>query len=112
MSDDREEVLEVARRGRAVANAVRQLTREAKDSALFAIADALDTRTSEIVLANQIDVERAKQAGTADGIIDRLTLDAPRIAAIADALRDVAALPDPCGEVVRGYTLANGLQIR
>ena len=112
MSDDREEVLEVARRGRAVANAVRQLTRQAKDSALFAISDALDTRTTEIVSANQIDVERAKQAGTADGIIDRLTLDAPRIAAIADALRDVAALPDPCGEVVRGYTLANGLQIR
>jgi len=112
MSDDREQVLEVARRGRAVANAVRQLTREAKDAALFAIADSLDMRTAEIVSANQIDVERAKHAGTADGIIDRLTLDAARIAAIADALRDVAALPDPCGEVVRGYTLANGLQIR
>lgn len=112
MTDEREQVLDVARRGRAVANAVRQLTRHEKDAAILAIADALDARTPEIVAANDIDVARAKDAGTPEGIIDRLTLNDSRVAAIADALREVAALPDPCGEVVRGYTLPNGLQIR
>lgn len=48
----------------------------------------------------------------ATGLLDRLTLDADRVAAVADALRDLAGLPDPVGEVVRGSTLANGLQIR
>ena len=54
----------------------------------------------------------AREAGTAEGIVDRLTLTADRLAAIADALRAVADLPDPVGEVVRGYTLPNGLQVR
>jgi glutamate-5-semialdehyde dehydrogenase len=70
------------------------------------------TRTPEIVAANAIDVERAQGNGTSAAIIDRLTLTAPRISDIAQALRDVAALPDPVGEVIRGYTLPNGLQIR
>jgi glutamate-5-semialdehyde dehydrogenase len=91
---------------------LRQLTRNEKDAALRALADALVTRTPEIVSANAIDVERAQGNGTSAAIIDRLTLTAPRISDIAQALRDVAALPDPVGEVIRGYTLPNGLQIR
>ncbi len=62
--------------------------------------------------ANASDVERARAAGTSEAIVDRLTLTPDRIAAIAQALRDVAALPDPVGEVIRGYTLPNGLQVR
>ncbi len=62
--------------------------------------------------ANAVDVRRAQAGGTSAAIIDRLTLNAERIAAIADAVEDVAGLPDPVGEVVRGYTLPNGLQVR
>ena len=110
--NEREAVHEVARRGRVAAADLRQLTRNEKDAALHALADALVARTPEIVTANAIDIERARGNGTSDAIIDRLTLTAPRIADIAQALRDVAALPDPVGEVIRGYTLPNGLQIR
>ena len=110
--NERDAVHEVARRGRVAAAVLRQLTRNEKDAALRALADALVARTPEIVAANSIDVERAQGNGTSAAIIDRLTLNAPRIADIAQALRDVAGLPDPVGEVIRGYTLPNGLQIR
>ena len=76
------------------------------------MADALDARTPEIVAANEADVARAVASGTSPALVDRLTLTPPRVAAIAQALRDVAALPDPVGEVIRGYTLPNGLQVR
>ncbi len=110
--DDREEVLATARRARQAAAALRLLTREQKDAGLLAIADALVGATKRVVAANTHDVQRATEDGTAVGIIDRLTLTPQRIADIAEALRDVAKLPDPVGEVVRGYTLPNGLQIR
>lgn len=110
--DDREEVLACARRARVAGRVLRTLTRNAKDSALLAMADALVAQTDRIVAANADDVTRARGNGTSDAIIDRLTLTPARIAAIADALREVAALPDPVGEVVRGYTVPNGLQIR
>ena len=112
MTNEREAVLDVARRGREAARSVRQLTRDQKDAALVALADALEANTARIVEANDSDVARAVDAGTGAGMIDRLTLNAARVSAIAAALREVAALPDPIGEVVRGYTLPNGLQIR
>lgn len=110
--DDREEVLATARRARQAAAALRLLTREQKDAGLVAMADALVAGTDRIVAANAGDVERARADGTSTSIIDRLTLTPSRLADIAEALRDVATLPDPVGEVVRGYTLPNGLQIR
>ncbi|MFN8169863.1 MAG: glutamate-5-semialdehyde dehydrogenase [Candidatus Nanopelagicales bacterium] len=111
-ADEREAVLEVARRGREAAVALRALHRSQKDAALHAIADALDASSARVVEANADDVARAVAAGTDPAIVDRLTLTPERLAAIADAVRDVAALPDPVGEVVRGYTLPNGLQVR
>lgn len=110
--DDREEVLACARRARVAGRVLRTLTRNTKDAALLAMADALVAQTDRIVTANADDVTRARGNATSDAIIDRLTLTPARIAAIADALREVAALPDPVGEVVRGYTVPNGLQIR
>ena len=112
MSDERERVLATARRAREAAAELRLLTRQQKDAALEAMADALEARSAEIVTANTGDVNRARQSGTAESIIDRLTLTPQRIADIAGALRDVAGLPDPVGEVIRGYTLPNGLQVR
>ncbi|MEZ5115777.1 MAG: glutamate-5-semialdehyde dehydrogenase [Candidatus Nanopelagicales bacterium] len=112
MSDDRDLVIECARRGRSAATVLRQLTRDQKDAALRAMADALVGDLGPILAANERDVARARDAGTSEAIVDRLTLTEARLTAIADALRDVAELPDPVGEVVRGYTLPNGLQVR
>lgn len=105
------DVLAVARRARAAAAALAPLTRQAKDAALLSMADALQAAADRIVATNAADLERARAAGTAAGLIDRLTLDAARIEGIADGLRQVAALPDPVGEVIAGYTLPNGLSV-
>lgn len=69
-------------------------------------------RTEAIVAANAEDIAKARAAGTAESIVDRLTLTPERIAAIAADVRQVVALPDPVGEVVRGSTLPNGLDLR
>ncbi len=112
-SDDvRDAVLEVARRAKVAARTLATVTRGAKDAALLALADALVGATDEIVAANADDVERGRASGTSPGLLDRLTLTPDRIVAIADALRELAALPDPVGEVVRGSTLPNGLRLR
>ncbi|MFI1616257.1 glutamate-5-semialdehyde dehydrogenase [Streptomyces lydicus] len=105
-------VLDTARRAREAAAVLAPLPRTARDAALLAIADALVERTDEIVAANDRDVAKAREAGTAASIVDRLTLTPERIAAIAADVRQVVALPDPVGEVVRGSTLPNGLDLR
>ncbi|MFC6930248.1 glutamate-5-semialdehyde dehydrogenase [Actinomadura yumaensis] len=109
---EREEFQRVARRARAAGAELAPLPRAAKDAALHAIADALVAAAPEIVKANGTDVERARESGTSEYMIDRLSLSADRIAAIAEAVRNVAALPDPVGETVRGSVLPNGLDLR
>jgi glutamate-5-semialdehyde dehydrogenase len=101
----------VARRAREAAARLAPLTRQSKDAALAAMADALERAVPRIVEVNTSDLERAREAGTAAGLIDRLTLTPERIAGIAGGLRQVAALPDPVGEVAAGYTLPNGLRV-
>ncbi len=108
----REAVLDAARRARVAARVLATATRATKDAALLALADALVDATDEIVAANADDVRRGRASGTSEGLLDRLTLTPARIAGIADALRELAALPDPVGEVVRGQTLPNGLRLR
>lgn len=108
----REDVLEAAREARDAATVLRSLTRDAKDGALRAMADALRANIEQIVTVNVDDLQRARESGTSEALIDRLTLNAERIEAIASALEEVADLPDPVGDVVRGYTLPNGLQVR
>jgi glutamate-5-semialdehyde dehydrogenase len=104
-------VLGAARRARTAAADLAVLTRAQKDAALVAMADALEAESPRITEANQHDVTRARENGTSEAIIDRLLLDEKRVAAMADGLRQVAALPDPVGEIERGYTLPNGLQV-
>ena len=111
-ADVREAVREVARRARTAATALRQLGRADKDRALAAIAAALHTHAGAVLAANAADVTRAEAAGTDAAVVDRLALTPDRLAAIAAAVREVADLPDPVGEVVRGYTLPNGLEVR
>src|SRR3954470_21068831 len=104
---------------RAVCLSAREAARElatasgaTKTAALLAVADALVAATDRIVAANADDLDRGRRDGLAESLLDRLRLDPKRVAAIADAVRHVAALPAPVGELVRGSTLANGLRVR
>jgi glutamate-5-semialdehyde dehydrogenase len=106
------EVTRTAERAREASWGLGLVTRAGKDAALLAMAAALVERQDEVLAANAEDVRRAEAAGTPANIIDRLRLDADRVAAMAQGLREVAGLPDPVGEVVRGSTLANGLELR
>ncbi len=106
------EVLDAARRAKTAAAALAPLTRATKDAALLAMADALVAEQGAILAANAEDVEAAREAGTSASMVDRLALTPARIQAMADGLRHVATLPDPVGEVLRGSTLANGLELR
>jgi glutamate-5-semialdehyde dehydrogenase len=83
-----------------------------KNAALEAIATALIARTADILEANGRDLEAAESSGLAPHLIDRLTLDPGRVATIAAQVRDIAALPDPVGEVIGGSRLPNGLDMR
>ncbi|GAA3747273.1 glutamate-5-semialdehyde dehydrogenase [Spinactinospora alkalitolerans] len=112
MTDIERDVRGVAERAKDAAADLAPLNRAVKDGALLAAADALVERAEEIVKANAEDVARARENGTSEAMIDRLTLTTERIAAIADAVREVAELPDPVGEVIRGKTLPNGLELR
>ena len=105
-------VLQQATDARAAAIDLAAATRAEKDRALRLMADRLVERTDDIVTANAVDVANARDGGLSDAMIDRLTLTPPRVAAMADGLRQLAALPDPVGDVVRGSTLANGLEMR
>ncbi len=107
-----EQVNALADRARVASRRLALLSRSEKDAALLRLADALVAATPRILEANARDLERGRARGMAEGLQDRLRLDDARVAAVAQALRDVAALPDPVGEIVRGSTLANGLQIR
>jgi glutamate-5-semialdehyde dehydrogenase len=101
-----------AARAREAARVLRTLPTETKDAALTAMAEALLERADEVLAANAADVEAAAADGTPASLLDRLRLDPARLAGVADALRHLVSLPDPVGDVVRGSTLANGLQLR
>jgi glutamate-5-semialdehyde dehydrogenase len=105
-------VLDVARRAKAAAPALATAGRRLKDTALDAMATALEAQTAHVLEANAADVEAAAADGVAEAMLDRLRLDAKRIVAMADGLRQLVALPDPVGDVVRGWTLPNGLDVQ
>ncbi|MEU5884503.1 glutamate-5-semialdehyde dehydrogenase [Spirillospora sp. NPDC047279] len=111
-AEERAAFLRVADRAKEAAAGLAPLPRAVKDAALHTIADALLARTGEIVKANEEDVARAREAGISEYMIDRLSLSPERVEAIAAAVRQVAALPDPVGETVRGNVLPNGLELR
>jgi glutamate-5-semialdehyde dehydrogenase len=102
----------VAARARDAAVELAPASRQRKDAALHAMADALEDATDAVLAANARDVAAGRSDGVAETVLDRLALDPDRVAAMAQGLRDVAALPDPIGEVLRGYTQPNGLEIR
>ncbi|MBQ2782597.1 MAG: glutamate-5-semialdehyde dehydrogenase [Oscillospiraceae bacterium] len=98
----------------AAKNAVPQLltlTAEEKNSALLAMADALEQATAEILAANALDMEAAR-GHISEVMLDRLALTEGRIADMAKGIREVVALPDPVGRVIAENTLPNGLQVQ
>src|SRR3954452_23299792 len=105
-------VTDVCAAARAAARRLASLDTASKDAALHAIADALEARADEIVEANARDMEAGREAGLSAALLDRLMLDHNRIGAIAAQVRDIAALRDPVGEVIEGFRLANGLDVR
>jgi glutamate-5-semialdehyde dehydrogenase len=108
----REQVHDAARRARVAARTLGTLNTATKNRALRAAADSVLARVHEVLAANTADLDAARAAGTPDAMLDRLALNPQRVDGIAAGLRQVAGLPDPVGEVLRGRTLANGLQIR
>lgn len=112
MSNEKDLVIEAAKRARVATRALGIATREQKDAALHAMADALVQHSELIVSANAIDVAAAVEKGTDPAIIDRLTLNVERVKDVADALRSVADIDDPVGSVVREFTRPNGLHIK
>ncbi|MGC0142239.1 glutamate-5-semialdehyde dehydrogenase [Pseudactinotalea sp. Z1732] len=106
------QVQQVATDAKVAARDLARATRATKDAALHRMADALVGASERIVAANDVDVRREEAGGMSPGLLDRLTLDAGRVEGIAEALRDLAALPDPVGEVLHGSTLPNGLRVR
>jgi len=105
-------VQEQAEKARTAALTLSSATRATKDAALIAMADSLAKAETAILEANQRDVASAEANGTSAALIDRLRLTPDRIAGMVEGLRELAALPDPVGDVVRGWTNANGVQVR
>ena len=104
-------MVELGRRAKAAARVLATTSTAAKDAALLAAADLLVDRTDDILAANARDIARAEEAGTSATVIDRLRLNASRVEAMADGLRQVASLPDPVGAVIDGWVRPNGLKI-
>ena len=102
---------DVCRAAKVAARPLAALPAGVKDAALVAIADALIMRRDEILEANARDLEAGREADIGSALLDRLTLTPERIAAMAEGVRQVAALPDPVGEVLDGGRLDNGLQV-
>jgi glutamate-5-semialdehyde dehydrogenase len=102
---------ELGRRVRAASKAVAGAPSGARAAALSAAADLLVADAATVIDANRADLARAGEAGMEGAALDRLALDERRVAAMADGLRAVAALPDPVGEVVDGWVRPNGLRV-
>ena len=110
--DAHELVTATARSARAAQRSLARAPRAVKDAALEAMAHSLTEHGEAILAANAADLERGRRAGMKAGLLDRLALDSDRLAVIADSLHEVAALPDPVGQVVDGSVMPNGLRVR
>ena len=104
-------VAEALLAAREASRALAVATTQVRNDGLSAIAAALEARAAAVVEANELDLANGRENGLASALLDRLRLDPARIRALASAVREIEALPDPVGEIVRGSTLPNGLRI-
>jgi glutamate-5-semialdehyde dehydrogenase len=107
-----EKISELATAAKRASRRLALMTAAEKNRSLIAMADALQRRSAEILVENDKDVEEGRKKGLSKALIDRLILDEQRLKGIASGLRDVAALPDPVGEIVSGWRTAEGLEIQ
>lgn len=105
-------VFEQGKNAKGTLTFMSQVTTEQKNNALNAIADALEKNVDVIIAANKIDLTDGKENGLNDGLLDRLMLNEERIRGIADGVRQVALLDDPCGKIISDYKKDNGLEIK
>jgi glutamate-5-semialdehyde dehydrogenase len=105
-------VTDICRAAKRASRALARLDTAVKDAALEAIAAALEDRAAEILAANERDMELGRELQIGDALLDRLRLDEQRLAQIAQAVRQIAALADPVGELIDGRRLPNGLDVR
>lgn len=111
MTDIADDIIALFERTQTAARALNLADSNLKNRALLAIAEAIETHSAQIVAANAQDLDAGAANGLDAGLLDRLTLTPARVQRLADAVRDVAALPDPIGTVLRGSTLANGIKL-
>ncbi|RJS84188.1 glutamate-5-semialdehyde dehydrogenase [Candidatus Bathyarchaeota archaeon] len=104
-------ILEICKKAKAASVKLAKLPTEVKNNALYKMADALEDNVSEILEANEKDVKASREKGVKEALIDRLILNEKRVSKMAQCLREVAALPDPVGEIVKVWTRPNGLII-
>ncbi|HMV79141.1 MAG TPA: glutamate-5-semialdehyde dehydrogenase [Leptospiraceae bacterium] len=111
MTEIREYTDSIASRARTASRTVRKLSSKTKNSVLLKLADLLKESSAEIIRENSRDIEEGKAKNLSPSLLDRLLLNEKRIDALASAVREIAALPDPVGEVKRGLRLPNGLEL-
>jgi glutamate-5-semialdehyde dehydrogenase len=107
----RERIFSQGRLAKEAARKLGSLSAAVKNKALLTMAKAIEEQEQDILAANQIDMQTARDKGISGALLDRLLLNSQRISGMAKALAEVAQLPDPVGEVVRMWTRPNGLQI-
>lgn len=105
------DLVAMGKRARAAAQGLVALTTDAKNAALLAMADEIEAQTGALLAQNALDVEVGRSKGLSPAVLDRLRLSEVRVAALAEGVRAVAALPDPVGETIEGRVLPNGLQV-
>ncbi|NUO80307.1 glutamate-5-semialdehyde dehydrogenase [candidate division KSB1 bacterium] len=106
-----QEILDKGAKARRAADALALFSTTAKNQALAAMAEALLAKQEEILAANAKDIVNGKQAGLGEALLDRLLLNEKRIASMAHGLGQILALPDPLGDILKGWMRPNGLQI-
>jgi glutamate-5-semialdehyde dehydrogenase len=111
-TNDLAKITELAATAKRASRRLALRTAAEKNRALIAMAEALQRRSAEILVENAEDVDEGRKKGLSKALIDRLILDEQRLKGIARSLRDVAALPDPVGEIVSGWRTAEGLEIQ
>ena len=108
----RDQVRRIAEEARAASGALAQTSADERNGALASMAAALRSHAAAIVEANGCDMDAARKAGTKEGLLDRLMLDEDRVEAMAAALEDLVALPDPLGAVQQKRTLESGIELQ
>jgi glutamate-5-semialdehyde dehydrogenase len=106
-----EQVVKIAREARQASLAMARLSTTVKNTMLIAMADALENEAAMLIVENRKDLEAGRQKGLSSAMLDRLMLDEGRIRGVAAALREVATLPDPVGEVTRMWKRPNELMV-